>query len=256
MSTATAAAQASARPTGPARPDRIWRVVRLHYVSWRTALVLPWLILIGILLVNMSIWYLVHYTAGPNTHMNTQYTGSIFYLLIYQAILAMQLMNASFAYALGLSSTRRDFYLGTALWFAIHSAQYTVGVVLLSYIEQWTGGWGVGGHMFQTVYFGTGPLGERLFTMFFALLGVLFVGSIFGAVYVRWRASGLYVTGAVFVAAVIGFLAIATFARAWGPIGSWFAATGPMGLVAWSIPLAALCAAIGFLALRRAVVRS
>ncbi|HEY0248488.1 MAG TPA: hypothetical protein VGC45_09520 [Gryllotalpicola sp.] len=254
--TALSTASAASAPRRLTEGDRIWRVVRLQYVNWRSALMLPWAILIGILLVNMTIWYLISSTAGPDTTTNTQYTGSIFYLLIYQAILAMQLMNATFSFALGLSSTRRDYYLGTSVWFLLHSAQYTVGVVLLSYIEQWTNGWGVGGHMFQTVYFGTGPLGERLFTIFFALLGALFLGSIFGAVYVRWRANGLYVTGAVLVAAVLGVLTIATLTDSWGAIGRWFAGTGPFGLVAWSVPLTALCAVIGFVALRRALPRS
>ncbi|GAA4186424.1 hypothetical protein GCM10022288_09960 [Gryllotalpicola kribbensis] len=254
MSALAAPPQASARP--PAPFARIWRVVRLHYASWHLAVLLPWLILIGILLVNMAIWYLVRYSTGPGTTLNTQYTGSIFYLFIYQAIAGIQLMSVSFAYAVGLSSTRRDFFLGTALWFLLHAAQFTVGVVVLSYVEQWTNGWGVDGHVFQTIYFGTGPLWQRLFTVFFGLIGVLFLGSIFGAVFVRWRAYGLYAVGAVLVLALVGAAALIGFTDSWAAVGEWFAAHSTVGVVAWSIPLTVVCAVIGFLALRRAVPRA
>jgi len=236
---------------------RIWRVVRLHYVNWPTSILLPWGILILIFLVNLTIWYLIAYATGDSSGMEgTQYTGSIFYLLVYQAVFAIQLMNATFAYGMGMSSTRRDYYLGTALTFGIHAAMFAVGVVLLSYLEQWTGGWGVGGHMFQTIYFGTGPLWQRLFTFFFAVLGVLFVGAIFGAVFVRWRALGLYALGAAWVVALLAAIAGFTFTDSWPAVGRWFLANGTLGVVSWSIVLTAACAVIGFLALRRAVPRS
>lgn len=255
MSALTAPGAASA-PRRISSFDRIWRVVRLHYVNRVSMVMLPWGILLLILGVNLAIWYLVHFTAGPNTHMETQYTGSIFYLLVYQAILAIVAMSTSFTFAMGLASTRRDYYLGTALMFVLHSAMFTAGFLLLSYIEQWSGGWGVGGHMFQTIYFGTGPLWQRAFTFFFAMLSVMFLGSIFGAVYVRWRAYGLYVIGAVFVLAVLGALALITFTHSWGAVGQWFLDNGPTGVVAWSIPFAAVCALVAFVALRRAVPKA
>lgn len=252
MTALAAAPAASARPATSF--DRIWRVVRLQYVNWRTALLIPWAILFFILLVNLTIWYLIVF-AAHTTHMTTQYTGSIFYLFIYQGVLGVQLMSLTFSYALGMSSTRRDYFFGTALWALLHAAQFTVGVVLLMYIEQWTHGWGVGGHMFQTVYMGTGPLWQRLFTVFFGMLCVMFVGSIFGAVYVRWRANGLYVVGAIFVFALLAAAALITFTHAWPATGAWFARNSAFGVVAWSIPLTAIAGVIGFLALRRAVPR-
>ncbi|GAA4165240.1 hypothetical protein GCM10022286_28130 [Gryllotalpicola daejeonensis] len=254
MTAFTAPVQASARPFTPLA--RVWRIVRLHYANWLVAVVWPWAILIGILLINMTIWYLVRYTAGASADMQTQYTGSIFYLFVHQAIVAIQLMSLTFCYALGLSSTRRDYFLGTALWMLVHAAQFTVGFVLLSYLEQWTNGWGVGGHVFQTIYFGTGPLGERLFTFYFGLIGVMFLGSIFGAVFVRWRVYGLYVVGAIFVFGLLGVAALIGFTDSWGAVGEWFATHSTVGVVAWSIPLTAACAVVGFLALRRAVPRA
>jgi hypothetical protein len=254
MTALTAPAQASARRLSPF--DRVWRVVCLHYANWHLAVLLPWLILVGILLVNMAIWYLVRYSTGPGTDMQTQYTGSIFYLFVYQAIAGIQLMSATFTFALGLSSTRREYFLGTALWILIQAAQFTVGFVVLSYVEQWTNGWGVGGHVFQTIYFGTGPIGERLFTFYFGLIGVMFLGSIFGAVFVRWRAYGLYTVGAIFILALLGAAALIGLTDSWGAVGEWFATHSTVGVVAWSIPLTIACAVIGFLALRRAVPRS
>ena len=252
MTTLTAAAGTSARPITSL--DRAWRIVRLHYQSWRMSVLFPWVILVGILGVNLAIWYLIQYTTHGTT-MNTQYTGSIAYLFIYQLVLATQLMNANFAFALGLSSTRRDFSLGTALFFVVQTAQFTAGFVLLTYIEQWTNGWGISGHMFQTVYVGTGPLWQRAFTVFFALLGCLFAGSILGAVFVRWRAYGLYVVFALAIAVLLAALALIGLTHSWVPVGEWFARNRGFGVVAWSLPVTAACGVIGFLALRRAVPR-
>ncbi|MCL2515636.1 MAG: hypothetical protein FWD85_04925 [Microbacteriaceae bacterium] len=256
MSVLTAPVGASA-PRTISGPARITRVVRLHYVNWLTSVVLPWGILMLILGVNLVIWYLIRAGTGEtNLDQSTQYTGSIFYLLVYQAILAIVLMSTTFTYSLSLSSTRRDYYLGTALMFVVHSAMFTAGFLLLSYLEQWTHGWGVGGHMFQTIYFGTGPLWQRAFTFYFAMLGTMFLGSIFGAVYVRWRAAGLYVVGAVFLLAVLAAGTVIVRTRSWEAVGAWFQANGSLGVVAWSIPLAAVCAVVAYLGLRRAVPRA
>ncbi|AYG04345.1 hypothetical protein [Gryllotalpicola protaetiae] len=252
MTTLTAVPQASI--STPSAFDRIWRVVRVHYLSWRMTLLFPWAILIGILGVNIAIWYLIVFASHEN-HLQTQYTGSLSYLFVYQAIVAVQLMNLSFGYALGMSSTRRDFFLGTGLFFVVHAAQFTAGIVLLTYIEQWTNGWGVGGHMFQTVYLGTGPLGQRVFTVFFGLLAVLFLGSIFGAVFVRWRAYGLYAAFGLVLIVLLGAAAMITFTQSWPEVGAWFVRNRALGVVAWSLPVTALCGAIGFVALRRAIPR-
>jgi hypothetical protein len=254
MTTLTALPQTSVRAASSF--DRVWRIVRLHYLSWRMTLLLPWAILVGILGVNMAIWYLVVITTHADHISGTRYTGSLSYLFVYQAIVAVQLMNLSFGFALGVSSTRRDFYLGSALFFVVHAAQFTAGIVLLSYLEQWTGGWGVNGHMFQTVYLGTGPLGQRVFTVFFGLLAVLFLGSIFGSVFVRWRAYGLYAIFGILIVVVLGAAALITFTHGWPEVGAWFARNRALGVVAWSLPVTALCGVIGYLALRRAVPRS
>lgn len=255
MSTLTASGATSA-PRRISTFDRVWRVVKLHYVNKYGMLMLPWGILLLIFGVNVAIWHLIRFSTGPHTHLDTQYTGSIFFLLGYQAILAILSMSTTFMFAMSLASTRRDYYLGTGVMFVLHSAMFTAGFLLLSYLEQWTGGWGVGGHMFQTIYFGTGPFGQRAFTFFFAALSSMFLGSIFGSVFVRWRANGLYVVGAVFVFVILGAAALVTFTESWGAVGRWFVDNGATGVAAWSIPFAALCAVVAFLALRRAVPRA
>jgi len=254
MTTLTAVPQASARPATAFA--RIWRIVRLHYLSWRMTLLFPWVVLVGILLVNMAIWYLIIAASHTETLQGTRYTGSLSYLFIYQTVVAVQITNLSFGFALGMSSSRRDFFLGTSLFFVVHAAQFTVGIVLLSYLEQWTHGWGVGGHMFQTAYLGYGPIWQRAFTVFFGLLAALFIGSIFAAVFVRWRAYGLYLAFGAVAFIILGALALITFTHGWPETGAWFARNRALGVVAWSIPVSALCGVIGFLALRRAVPRS
>jgi hypothetical protein len=83
----------------------------------------------------------------------------------------------------------------------------------------------------------------------------MFLGSIFGAVFDRWRAYGLYTVGAVFVLGLLGLAALLTFTGGWGAVAAWFLDYSTPGLIAWSIPFTAACAVVAFLALRRAVPR-
>jgi hypothetical protein len=254
--TAIATPLASARSTAGAT-RRIWNVVRLQYANRFNMVVLPWMILAFVFVINLAIWIIItNASDGKASLGGTQYSGSTFYIFIYLGVAAVQAVNLTFPFALGYSVTRKDYYLGTVLAFVLQSALFTVAYVLLSYIEEWTNGWGVGGHMFSGIYFGQGALWQRLFTVFAAFLVCFFIGVVCAAVYVRWKANGLYVLGAAFAVVLVGALALITFTKSWVAVGTWFAATGATGLVAWLLIPTALAAILGYLILRRATPRS
>jgi hypothetical protein len=245
----------TARPAGTL--SRITRVVKLHFANPWPVIITPWLILGLIFVVNLAIWWIVA-TAGGNSQEVSdgfQYSGASFYIFVYMLVVAVMAVNQSFAYALGFSSTRRDYYLGTALTFVILSAIYTAGFAVLGAIERATEGWGLQGSMFDSMFFGEGPL-EQAFCVFVAFLFFFFVGAASGAVFVRWRAIGLTTFFAVLALVLVGGAALLTLTGNWPAFGAFFANAGFVGSYAWSLVLTAIAAVAGFFLLRRATPRS
>lgn len=251
ITTTSALAQTPVR-AGTAR--RIWNVVRLQFANRFGMLVLPWLIFGFIWLVNMVIWIAI-FASTHEQLTGTQYSGATFYIYVYFAILAVQAMNLTFRFALGLSATRRDYYLGTVLAFVLQGLLLTAICTVLSYIEDWTNGYGMGAHMFSNVYFGSGPLWQRLFACFGAFLFCFTLGALSGSVFVRWRANGLYTLGAFVVVIAVAFIATVTLTNSWSGVWAWFAQVGPVGFVGWLMIPAAIAGVLGFFVLRKAAAR-
>ncbi|GAA4176208.1 hypothetical protein [Gryllotalpicola koreensis] len=240
----------------PSRFARVWRIVRLHYANGVNSIFVPLNIAFLIFLVWLAVQGIYDYSTGTNTASGQSYSTALVYFLPYQVVFAVQAMNLTFAYALGLSSTRRDFSYGTWLMFLIQSAGFAVIFTAMSYLEQWTAGWGLHAEVFQSVAYGTGGVGQRLVTFFAGVLVCQCIGSVFGAAFVRWRTMGMYVISAAFLVAILGAVALITITQAWPAVGRWFVEVGPAGFSAWLLVPAALFAVIGHLALRRATPKS
>ena len=252
--TAATLAEPGARGAAASAPtafDRVWRIVRLHYANRMNSIVVPLNITAFIVIVYLIVQGIIVYTTGNNADVGQGYSPGLTYFLPYQIVFAVQAMNLTFAYALGLSSTRRDFSLGTWLMFVIQSAGFAVLFTVLSYLEQWTNGWGLHASIFHAVIYGTGNPGQRLLTFFAGILFFQCIGSVFGAVYVRWRSGGLYILGGLMLLVILGSIALITFTNSWPAIGRWFLDVGPTGFAAWLLVPSALFAVIGHLALRR-----
>lgn len=245
--------------SGPGPLQRITRVVKLHLANPWPVLITPSLILAFIFLVNYAIWALITVAAGPATGEKAaegfQYSGASFFIFVYMLVVAVMAMNQSFAYALGFSSTRRDYYLGTALTFVLLAAIYTVGITALGAIERATNGWGLNGRMFSAIYFGDGPL-VQAFCVFCGFLFFFFVGAATGSMYVRWKQYGIIGFFAVLALVLVGLTALITFTGSWGRVGEFFATAGFVGSYAWSLVLTGIAAIAGYLLLRKATPRS
>ena len=239
----------------PGAGKRVWNVVRLQFANRFSMLALPWIIIGFVFLVNMVIWISI-YASTHQQLSGTQWSGATIYIYVYLGIAAVQAMNLTFRFALGLSATRRDYYLGTALAFIVQSALFTIALTLLSYVEDWTHGYGINAHMFSNMYFGSGPLWERLFTSFGALLFCVFMGAIAGGVFVRWRANGLYALGGIVALMIAIFVAATTLSDSWPAVGQWFLQMRTVGVVAWLLIPTAVAAVVGFFVLRRATARA
>lgn len=253
----TAAAIATAAPSRRHGASRIGSVIRLHFTNPTTLIVTPMIVLGAILLLNLAIWLIVVISSPGDRDVaeGFSYSGSSLWIFAYLAVVAIQAMNATFRLALGYGTTRRDYYLGSALAFAMLSVGYTAVLTVLGLVEQATNGWGLQGRMFTPVYFGP-TWGDRILIELCLFLFFLFAGSAFGAVFVRWRRNGLLIFGGI----LLGVLALAGLAIAllqgWGPLVAWLGSTPPYAMALWGLLPTAVFGVVGFLVLRRATPRS
>ncbi|MFU8945706.1 hypothetical protein ACLRGF_03140 [Mycetocola zhadangensis] len=255
-STTAQPVRSDAQAGNPHPMNRIWNAARLNLVNRWTVYWIPLMILGFIWLVNLAIWWIISANVSGGDRQDamdgTQWSGASFYIFVYMLVIAVQSMNMTFAYALGLSLTRREFYLGSSLAFVLLAFSYGVILTTLSYLEEWTNGWGLGGHMFTSVYFGSGPVWQRLFIFGAAMLLFAFIGAVSGAIFMRWRTNGLLIAAALSTVLIVGAIALITMTQSWGLVGEWFVTSGPQGVIAWTLIPTALAALAGYFILSRA----
>lgn len=256
--TATATGHAE---RGAGTGSRILNVVKLHFANPWTTLWVPMLILAVIFLVNLAIWWLI--STGIDDAADRadatdgfQWSGASLYIFVYMMVVAIQAMNATFGFALGFSTTRRDYYLGSSVFFVVLSLIWTVLLTALAAIEEATGGWGLGGRMFTATYFGDGAWWERGLVFLGMMLFFFFFGAAVATIYVRWKANGLYAFFVLMAVALVGSIALVTLTESWPAVGEWFSANRAPGVVAWSLIPTVLAAGAGYLLLQRATPRS
>lgn len=242
-------------------PRRIFAVTKLHFVNRFQILYMPLIILGGIFLLNLAVWWIIIDSTGannPSNHVrnNLGYSGAVSYIYVYAMILAVQAISRTFPFSLGFGVTRRDFYLGSALAFVLLSMGFAVILTIMSVLEIATNGWGLGGHMFAPAYF-TNASWLLRFVMYLCLfLFLLFIGTVGATFYVRWRATGLIVFFGIIAIVLVGAFAYITPSHLWAPIGTWLVQNGPVGICLWLLVPAAACGIAGYFVLRRATPRS
>lgn len=256
----TATATTPALVTPPPASRRVWRIVRLNLVNKWTVIWLPIVIMSFIWLANWLIWWIIWAATAPADRATamegTQWSGGAFYIFVYMLVVGIQIISATFPFALGYSATRRDFALGSGLTFLMLSAGYAIGFAILSFVEEWTNGWGLGGHLFTSVYFTGEGFAGRLFIVFSGTLFFFIVGAFSAALFMRWRMNGILAAAAVLVLLLVGAVALITFTDNWPAVGAWFMNEGPVGVTAWLLLPTALAGLAGHAVLSRATPKS
>ncbi|WP_430867344.1 ABC transporter permease [Demequina aurantiaca] len=243
----------------PAAHRRVRNVVRLHVANPFSTLILPWLITVAIFGLTMAIQLMVVRAAGGVQNLDAdafQYTGGISWLAVFMMVVAVQAMNLSFRFALGFSSTRRDFYLGSVVYFAMLSVIYAAGVTALAGIERATDGWGIGSAFFAPGGLASESLGTLFLIYVMVLLLFFFLGAAIATVWVRWKAYGMYVFFFGLAVLVVGGLWLLTATGSWGAVYTYMVGHSVLQVVAWTLPVTILCGVVGYLFLRRATPRA
>jgi len=242
-----------------AHPNRVLAVFKLHFVNPVTVAWMPLGIYGLIFAMNWLIWLIISVSAsdgGDGMSEGTTWSGASMFIFVWLLVIAVQAMNRTFHFALGFGATRRDYYLGTLAALVLSAAGWAILFGILGMIEDATDGWGLGGHMFASVYFGDdGPL-ARTWYVFLLMLFFTALGLVAGSLFVRWRTLGLIAFFAVFGLLVIGGIAWIALTNSWAAVGSFFVTLGFAGSYPLLLVPIAIGALLGYVALRRATARS
>jgi len=248
------------RRTTTTAASRVWRVTRLLTANPWTTVWLPLIIMSIIFVLTLGIWWLVSASIDPSTAGEStdgvRYNGASSYIFVYMLVVAVQSVNLVFPLALGYGSTRRAFTLGAGLAFVLLSLGYSVVMTLGAWLEQLTGGWGIGGIFFSTVMFDTdaGWIAQWwIYLCWFVFF--FFTGMGFASVFVRWKATGLVSAFAVLALLLLGAIALVTLTDNWPWVWEVLSDAGTLGIASALLVPAVVAAAIGHLVLRRATPR-
>jgi hypothetical protein len=230
--------------------NRVLSAARLHLVHPLVVFGVPWMVGTISFVINWAIWAL----ADVAEHDPNNFTGGVTALYITVCVVFVQALTQMLPFAMGISLSRRAFWLGTALVGVLSALGYGVGLAVLNAIGRATGGWGVDlnfwvptplladNFVLQVLYSG-GPM-----------LALIFVGIAIGVVQKRWGTNGLWAL-VMLTVLVFGALAVlATGLSAWGDVWRWLTDRSALTLTL-GIPaaVAAVVAAASFAGLRRVV---
>jgi hypothetical protein len=237
-------------------------VIKLNLVNPWSTIAWPWIVLAAIFALSYVIWLLVFFAVAHGDRSKVaegmQYSGASTWIFVYMFVVAVQAINLTFPLALGYGSTRRNFYLGTAVTFVGLSLMWSLGLTILSAIETATGGWGIGGRMFSAIYFGGSDTNvlQRFVTFFCLTLFFYFLGAAGATVWVRWKATGLTVFFLLLGVIIVGAIALFTLTATWPSVGRFFDTYQAFGVALWLLIPTAIASVVGYLILRKATPRS
>ena len=228
---------------------RVLQAARLHLIHPLVILGIPWLVVSISFAINLAVWHLT-----PAGEDDGGFTGGVLALYITVLVVYVQAVTQLLPFAMGISLSRRTFYLGTALVVVVQSLFYGIAIAVLSAIENATDGWGAGMN-----YWAPGPFEvDNFFLQVFAsgvpMLAFAFVGVGTGIVHKRWGQAG---TWGLIIASMVFFGGLAiliTWLDGWGSLATWFSdqsiATLTIGLPA---AVALVAALVSYPGIRRVV---
>jgi hypothetical protein len=230
--------------------NRVTAAARLHLINPLVMVGIPWLVVAISFAINVAVWGLADLRDEPGTG----FTGGVLALYVTVMVVFVQAVTQLLPFAMGISISRRTFYLGTVLVAGVSALGYGVAIAALVEIQGATDGWGVGLNFWA-------PVGLDVDNFFFQVLAsgapmLAFIASGIGmgVAHKRWGQNGIWGLIVGLVLLLGGLAVLATWLEAWGSIGTWLTDQTPVTL-AVGLPVA-LAVAIGGLSwggLRRVV---
>jgi len=226
--------------------NRAVGVAKMQLINKWTFLGIPAVILVGSFLLTLAIWAIIPANVG------TVYSGAGQAVMWYFFGLGIQALTLTFPFALGLSVSRRNFFIGTVGLFAVIAAGVSALYVVLGILETATQGWGLNGRMFALQWVADQPWVVQLF-FYFVLMMFLFLAGFWGAtVYRRWQATGTVIMVLSLSILLLGALALISVQGWWPAFGAWIITLTPGSIGLVVLGLAVLLGVGAYLTLRKA----
>ncbi|GGP09560.1 hypothetical protein LDL08_15350 [Nonomuraea glycinis] len=228
--------------------NRIRQVARLQMPAWPQILGWTWSMMAVTFGINL-LTFMANYDPGDGVTN----TGGLVSLCGIAIGMATVSVTQIFPYALGMSVTRREFYLAWSLLAVVQSVVYALVLYLLRAVEQATGYWGMGMRFFGLPFMDDANPVLLLLGYAVPMLVVTHLGILLGTLYLRWGATGV-LAGLTLAFTALGLAAaLITWTRQWHAIGRWLLDQSPTALLAgWPVPVAAAFAVGGYRLIRRA----
>ena len=230
--------------------NRVVAAARLHLIHPMVSLGIAWLVTGISFAINWAICYFADLQHLPGT----DFTGGVLSLYITVAVVYVQAVTQTLPFAMGMSVSRRTFYLGTALMGGAQALGYGIVLAALTAIEGATDGWGVGLQFWAPAGLDVDNFALQVLVSGAPMLAFIACGAGIGVVHKRWGNAGTWglLLGSL---VVIGGLAVlVTALGTWAQVGQWFADRSVLTLaVALPAALAVVLAGLTWTGLRRTV---
>lgn len=230
--------------------NRVLSAARLQIVHPAMIFGIPWLVVAISFAINWAIWALADLRSVPDAG----FTGGVMALYFTVLVVFVQAFTQLLPFAMGVSLSRRAYWLGVALVGVLSALGYGIALAALTALGDATDGWGVGLQFWAPEPIATESFALQVVYSGAPMLAFIFSGIGIGVVFKRWGAAGLWALAIGLVLLLGGLAVLVTGLDAWGAVGGWFAdrsvATLSIGLPA---ALAVAVAGLSFVAVRRVV---
>ncbi|RMB62334.1 hypothetical protein [Tessaracoccus antarcticus] len=188
-------------------------VVRMHFSRRFSAFFMPPILGVGVVLIMVVVvWSLGAAgvsTSSPEVVDGFRNNGGIVWTLAgFLLSLGVQAATSCFAFATSLGTTRRDYVVGTGMYFVLQTLYVTAILATLLALEKVTGHWFINAYSLDVRALGSGDWGAFLLVVLSGALSMQAVGAMFGASWLRFGSRGPLLISAVLVAVLVGAILI------------------------------------------------
>ncbi|MFE8697602.1 hypothetical protein ACFYKT_14765 [Cytobacillus sp. FJAT-53684] len=225
----------------------IQSVLKMYSQDKLTWFLIPNIILFSVFLFTLLVSILI--SAGEQI-----YTGGASYIFFYMLIIGITVVKQTFPYAIGMSIRRTDYFLGTVAMSVATNILFGILLVILSFIENATNGWGGRVHFFHFPYLNDGTLFEQLMIYIIVLIHLFFLGFLISSFTRRFGGKGLLIAAISLLLIISAALLLVNYYGAWINIFNWFATHTAIQIAYTLILPTLLFIGLSYLMLRKATV--